>query len=181
MKELSLYILDITQNSLAANAENIEISVEETPDRLKVTISDDGRGMDSETLSKVENPFFTTRTTRKIGLGVPLFKQAALQTGGTFLIQSVSEAENPSCHGTKVEAVFHKTSFDFVPLGDIISTLITLVMGLGDANLVFTHTTPGRVVELDTNILRKALGTVPLSNTEVMTWIRDYLKEQYLN
>jgi len=176
MKELSLNILDISQNSLTAGADDVEIKIEETSDKLTVTIKDNGSGMDEEKLKNVTNPFFTSRTTRKVGLGIPLFKLAAEQTGGCFEIQSsVSEKS----HGTTVKAVFVKTSIDFTPLGDIISTLITLVQSIGNVNLTFIHDSPDFHVELDTKSLKNVLGNVPLDNPEVLVWIKEYLSEQY--
>ncbi|NLN56184.1 MAG: sensor histidine kinase [Clostridiales bacterium] len=179
MKELSLFILDIAQNSLSANSKNLEITLEESNNQLTITIKDDGSGMDRDTLNRVENPFFTTRTTRKVGLGIPFFKQAAEQTGGFLSIQSLSETDNPSNHGTTVTALFYKNSIDYTPMGDIVSTVCALVQGLGITNFIYTHTFEKGRVELDTNILRKTLKDIPLDNPEVINWIREYLEEQY--
>ena len=132
MKELSLNILDIAQNSVKARAENILIELIETDGKLSLTIKDDGCGMSKEMVENVMNPFCTTRTTRKVGLGVPLLKLAAEQTGGGIKIESVSEIDNPENHGTIVTAEFFTDHIDCTPLGDIISTVTVLIQGSPD-------------------------------------------------
>lgn len=179
MKELSLNILDIAQNSVKAKAKNILIKLTETDETLTLTIQDDGCGMSEETVRNVMNPFYTTRTTRKVGLGVPLLKLAAEQTGGGIKIQSVSENDNPENHGTTVTAEFYKNHLDFTPLGDVISTVTTLIQGEPDIEWRFVHEINGGSVELDTRELREILGEVPLDNYEVIKWIEGYLKEGY--
>ncbi len=177
MKELSLNILDIAQNSFTAGASLTEIILEETPSTLTVKIVDNGCGMSEETLKQVSNPFYTTRTTRKVGLGIPLFRQAAEQTGGYIAIESTKD---PVTHGTVITGVFNKTHIDFTPLGDIASTVCLLAQGCGDGDVVFTHKIEGKeTVELDTRTLREVLQGLPLSNPEVQLWIRDYTKQQY--
>ncbi len=179
MKELSLNILDIAQNSVKAKAENILIKLIETNETLTLTIQDDGCGMSEETVANVMNPFYTTRTTRNVGLGVPLLKLAAEQTGGGIRIESVSRNDNPDVHGTTVTADFYKNHLDFTPLGDIVSTVTTLIQGEPDIEWRFVHEINGQSVELDTKELREILGDVPLDTYEVIKWIEDYLKEGY--
>lgn len=173
MKEISLNILDIAENSVKAGAALTEISIEETETKLSVSIKDNGCGMDEETLNRVTDPFYTTRTTRKVGLGIPLFKEAAEQTGGSFSIQS---REN---FGTHTSAVFNKDHLDCMPLGDIISTVTTLIQGHPDSDFLFTHKIGDKEIRLDTRELRAVLGDVPLSEYEVICWIEEFLKEQY--
>ncbi len=179
MKELSLNILDIAMNSVKAGAENILIKLDETADKLILVIKDDGCGMSEETVKNVMNPFYTTRTTRSVGLGVPLLKLAAEQTGGGITIDSVSEKDNPKTHGTTVTAEFHKNHLDFTPLGDVVSTVTTLIQGSPEREWRFEHILEGGSVELDTKELREILGDVPLDNYEVIKWIEGYLKEGY--
>lgn len=179
MKELSLNVLDIAMNSVKAKAENILIKLVETADTLTLTIGDDGCGMSEETVENVMNPFYTTRTTRSVGLGVPLLKLAAEQTGGKITVDSVSETVNPEKHGTTVTAEFFKNHLDFTPLGDIVSTVTTLIQGAPDIEWKFEHILEGGSVELDTKQLREILGDVPLDNFEVIKWIEEYLKEGY--
>ena len=179
MKELSLNVLDIAMNSVKAKAENILIKLVETADTLTLIIGDDGCGMSEETVKNVMNPFYTTRTTRSVGLGVPLLKLAAEQTGGKITVDSVSETVNPEKHGTTVTAEFFKNHLDFTPLGDIVSTVTTLIQGAPDIEWKFEHILEGGSVELDTKQLREILGDVPLDNFEVIKWIEEYLKEGY--
>ncbi len=176
MKELSLNILDIAMNSVKAKAENIGIFIEETDETLCVTISDDGCGMSEEMVKSVTDPFCTTRTTRKVGMGIPLLKLAAEQTGGEFSIKS---SDRPDDHGTVTKAVFYKNHIDFTPLGDVISSITTLIRGAPDIDWKFVHSKGNASVELDTKELRAVLGDVSLSNYEVIKWIEDYLKEGY--
>jgi len=181
MKELSLNILDIAENSVKAKADRITISLTENEDKtLLLTIVDNGCGMDAETLARVKDPFFTTRTTRPVGMGISLLQLAAEQTGGWLSIDSVSEKDNPDSHGTTLKAFFHLDHMDCVPLGDVVSTLITLIQGSPDIDFFYTHAVPAGQVELDTTQLRQVLGEeVPLNSFEVLQWIEEYLKEQY--
>lgn len=179
MKELSLNILDIAKNSVKAKAENILIKLDETDEILTLTIKDDGCGMSEETVRNVMNPFYTTRTTRNVGLGIPLLKLAAEQTGGGLEITSVSETDSPENHGTTVTAVFFKNHLDFTPLGDVVSTVTVLIQGSPDIDWQFVHSLNGGSVELNTKELREILGDVPLDNYEVIKWIEDFLKEAY--
>ena len=112
MKELSLNILDIAQNSFSAGASLTEVILDETTETLVITIKDNGCGMSKETLEQVSNPFYTTRTTRSVGLGIPLLKLAAEQTGGEVVIESSRNTEN---HGTVIKSVFYQ--FVFVNIG----------------------------------------------------------------
>jgi len=179
MKELSLNILDIAMNSVKAGAKNILIKLTETAETLTLIIKDDGCGMSEETVKNVMNPFYTTRTTRSVGLGVPLLKLAAEQTGGEIKIESVSESVNPENHGTTVTAEFYKNHLDFTPLGDVVSTVTTLIQGSPEREWRFEHVFEGGSVELDTKELREVLGDVPLDNFEVIKWIEEFLKEGY--
>lgn len=179
MKELSLNILDIVQNSIHADATLVRILLTETEDTLKLEILDDGKGMSEEFLARVTDPFSTTRTTRKVGMGLPLLKLAAEQTGGYLKITSRERAIAPDHHGTEVTAFFHTDHLDYTPLGDVISTVVSLVQGSPDVDFEFVHEMPGKTVELDTRMLREVLGEVPLSSPEVLVWIRESLIEQY--
>ena len=180
MKELSLNILDITENSVKAEATRVEILLEENDEWLKIVIKDNGSGMSKEVLQNVQNPFYTTRTTRKVGMGIPLFKMAAELCGGTFGITSTSKTENPCAHGTVVTANFNKKHIDYTPLGDIISTLTTLIFAhCQKCEFLFKHNFGEKTVELDTEKLKEVLEDVPLNSFEVISWIKEYLKEQY--
>lgn len=179
MKELSLNILDITQNSISARATLISITLtEDTDGWLTLAITDDGCGMTEETLRTVMDPFYTTRTTRKVGMGVPLLKMAAEQTGGKVTIESVSETVSEA-HGTTITATFDTNHIDMTPIGDIVSTVETILQGHPEVDYVFTHTSPRFSVTMDTRELRAVLGEVSLAEPEVLLWVRGYLSEQY--
>lgn len=177
MKELSLNILDIAENSVKAKATLTEIILNETDQTVTLLIKDDGTGMSEEIVKGVTDPFYTTRTTRKVGLGLPLLKMAAEQTGGRIEITS-SQGEN---HGTSVKAVFYKNHLDFTPLGDVISTVTTLIQGHPDTDFLFVHQKDEKEVRLDTRELRQVLEGVPLNTYDVICWINEYLREQYDN
>ena len=179
MKELSLNILDITENSVKAKATLTEIRITERDDVLTLQIKDDGVGMSEETRLAVTDPFYTTRNTRSVGLGIPLLKLAAEQTGGTISIISKQADDVDPTHGTTVTATFYKNHLDFTPLGDVISSIVTLIMGHPDTDFLFLHNTEGGVVSLDTRELREVLEGVPLDNFEVISWIKENLAEQY--
>lgn len=179
MKELSLNILDIAMNSVKARAKTVRITIDETDGTLTFCVSDDGCGMSRELLSRVTDPFCTTRTTRSVGMGIPLLKLAAEQTGGGFTIESVSREEDSEHCGTKTTAIFYKNTVDFTPLGDIVSTIITLIQGSPDIRWIFKHTFPSGEVSLDTDELKAVLGDVPLDTPDVLVWIREYLDEGY--
>ena len=182
MKELSLNVLDLTMNSVKAGATLINIHITEDDERLKLEIIDNGCGMTAEFLRGVIDPFCTTRTTRKVGLGIPLLKLAAEQTGGEVSITSRHESEYPQDHGTQVSATFYKQHIDFTPMGDIISTVTTLIQGSPDIDFVFLHKFATFDVSLDTREVREVLGPeIPLSEPEILLWIADNLCEQYKN
>lgn len=181
MKELSLNILDITENSVKAGASLVEITVTETDSTLTVSIKDDGCGMSEETVKSVTNPFYTTRTTRSVGLGIPLLKLAAEQTGGD--IEITSRIDDGTCneHGTVIKALFFKNHIDFTPLGDVISTIVTLIQGHPDVDFLFIHERNGGEIKLDTREIRAVLEDVPLDSFEVLSWIKEFLEDQYVN
>jgi anti-sigma regulatory factor (Ser/Thr protein kinase) len=180
MKELSLHILDVAKNSVKAGASLTEIAVITANDGIMtVKIKDNGCGMTEEVLSRVTDPFYTTRTTRKVGLGLPLFRMAAEQTGGELKIVSSTEEGNS---GTEVTVTFDTKSIDCMPMGDIISTVCILIAGSPDRDFVFTDETEQRKVSLDTRELRAVLGEdISLAEPEIQTWMSEYLKEQYEN
>ncbi len=179
MKELSLNILDIVENSTKAEAELVEIEIIERTDSMTIRISDNGCGMKDDVLKSVNDPFYTTRTTRKVGMGIPLFRLSAEQTGGSLTITSKHIDEYPVDHGTTVSAVFDKTHIDFTPLGDIVSTIVTVIQGHPDIDFVFNHSLPDGLISLDTRELREVLGDLPLDTFEVLIWIKENLEEQY--
>jgi len=173
MREISLHILDIVQNSIVAGASLICVSIYESTDKdeFTVTITDNGKGMSKELVKNVIDPFTTSRTTRKVGLGIPLFKTAAELTGGSFKIDSVLG------EGTVVTASFVRSSIDRQPLGDIEGTMLGLFTSYESIDFVYTHELDGEVFKTDTRELKEILGGVSLSEPEVYLWLADYLKE----
>ena len=172
MQEISLNILDIAQNSIRANAELIEIMIEENPERdlFAFTVKDNGCGMDEEMVKKVSDPFVTTRTTRKVGLGISLLKSAAQQTGGDIKIESKLGK------GTTIRADFSHSQIDRQPLGDISAVMVSLISMNPEIDFVYTHKFMGEAFTLDTRELRSVIGVeVKLSEISVATWIQKFL------
>ncbi len=181
MKELSLNILDVVENSVKAGASLTEILLTEQKNTLTITIRDNGCGMDAQTVKRVTDPFYTTRTTRAVGLGLPLLKLEAQQTGGDVTVSSRDKATYPDTHGTEVTAVFHTDHIDCPPLGDIPATVVTLVQGHPNTDFLFWHTKGENEVRLDTREIREILEGVPLDSFEVLQWIQSFLTEGYEN
>ena len=175
MKELSLNILDVAKNSVTAGATKIDILVEETPSRLTITITDNGCGMTPEFVSQVTDPFTTTRTTRKVGMGLPLMKMEAQMSGGDLSIESQAGK------GTTVKSWFDPRNIDMPPLGDLVSSVTTLIQGSPDIDFIFTHCTPTGEYTLDTGEIRQIMGDISLSEPEVIAWLTDYLRENESN
>ena len=173
MRELSLHILDLAQNSLTAGASRLDIIVEidHKKDLVAITLSDDGKGMAPDFLKTVTSPFTTTRTTRKVGLGIPMFKENAELTGGTFSIESTVGA------GTKMRAGFVLSSIDRPPLGDLAATMISLVVSNPEFHFQLDYLVDGQSFSFDTEEIRAVLGPVPLDSPEVVSWMKDYLEE----
>ena len=166
-------ILDVAENSVRAAANLVQITVDEQPskDLLTIIIDDNGCGMTEEQLSMVSDPFYTTRTTRKVGLGIPFFRMAAELTGGHLSIQS-----KPGL-GTVVTAQFVLSSIDLMPLGNINETIFTLIHGNPDMDFVYTRRKGQREILLDTRSFRRILEGIPLNDPKVSQFIREYLEE----
>lgn len=178
MRELSLSIMDVCQNSVTAKSTLIKLTLEENldADRLTVTLEDNGCGMSEEQVKSVIDPFYTTRTTRKVGLGVPLFKMAAEMTGGNFYIDSKIGV------GTTMKAIFVPSNIDMTPIGDINSTVLPLITGNTDIEFIYSRsiTKDGKNTEftLDTQEIKSVLGgDVPLNTPDVVVWLKEFLEE----
>lgn len=173
MTEISLNVLDVAENSIRADAALVEITVsaDKKSDTLTICIRDNGCGMTEDQVKSVIDPFFTTRTTRKVGLGVPFFKLAAESTGGSFVIESAVN------EGTTVTAVFGLSHIDRMPLGDMTATMHTLITFHPQVDFVYQYSVDDQSFILDTREFREVLGGLPFNTPEVSTYIRDYLKE----
>lgn len=173
MPEISLNILDVAQNSVTASATviTIKIAADTKTDKLLTSVTDNGRGMTPEQVKRVTDPFFTTRTTRKVGLGIPFYKMAAEITGGEFSIESTLGI------GTCTTAVFGLSSIDRMPVGDIASTMTALV-GMNDQiDFVLDYSVDNNGFIMDTREFRQVLGEISLSEPEVLNYITDFINE----
>ena len=173
MKELSLHLLDIAQNSVSARARAICICVRESTsaDRLVLAVQDDGAGMDAETVRQVVDPFYTSRTTRNVGLGIPLLKAAAEACEGFLTIQS-----QPGV-GTRLEVEFQRSHIDRMPLGDITETFLSLVIACPEINWRLVYQFDQNLFEFDDSEFKLALEGIPLTEPSVQAVLREYLHE----
>lgn len=173
MKELSLHILDIVQNSIKAKASLISVIITESTadDKMEILIRDNGSGMSEEMAKSVQDPFVTSRTTRKVGLGIPLFKLAAERCDGEFKITSELGK------GTDVYASFTLSHIDRQPLGDIKGTVLSLITSYEEIDFYYSHKSNGKLFEVDTREIKKILGEVSLSENDVYIWLSEYLAE----
>ena len=173
MRELSLHILDVLENSLEAGASKVTLTIEEdlTADRLTIAIADDGRGMDAEIVSRALDPFFTTRTTRHVGLGLPLFAAAARRCNGDLTVESTLG------EGTTVRATFQHSHIDRAPLGDIRNSVLSFLLAARPVDLHYIHRINDRQFEFNTEDVRAELGDIPLSHPAVREWLSEFVAE----
>jgi len=173
MKDLSLHILDIVENSVAARADKIEIRISEDKkkDLLSVEVVDNGTGMDKNTTKKALDPFYTTRTVRRFGFGLPLLSEAAKAANGQLSIKSKKG------EGTRIKADFQYSHIDRKPLGDIAQTIITLVIGNPEIDLVYVHKKNNQKYSLDTRKIKIRLKEAPLNSPAGIRMIREDLKK----
>lgn len=182
MKDLSLHILDLSQNSISAGASLVEISIIENTkaDRLTICIEDNGKGMDKDFVEKVKDPFVTTRTSRRVGLGIPLMMAACRRCEGDLVIESEKNA------GTRLTAEFKHSHIDRAPIGNMAETMLSLILAGSEANrtvdFIYRHIIDERDFCLDTREIRTALGNdISLGEPEVLMWIKDYINEGLKN
>jgi len=173
LEDLSLHILDIVENAISAKAKKIEIWVVEEPreDRLTIEIKDDGIGMDKEVSQKAVDPFFTTRSSRRVGLGLSFMAQAAQEAGGSLRIESTLGK------GTKVMATFQYHHIDRKPLGSMVETMMTLLMGNPELDILYTHQKEGKSYVLSSSWLKNHFKDRSLIDPEVIQWMKTHLKE----
>ncbi|HYE81279.1 MAG TPA: ATP-binding protein [Clostridia bacterium] len=182
MRDLSLHILDLAQNSISAEASLVSITIIEdmVKDRLTICIEDNGRGMDKDFLEKVMDPFVTTRTSRKVGLGIPLMYAACKRCDGDLIIESERNV------GTKLTATFKHSHIDRAPVGDMAETMLSLIISGSDENrdvdFVYRHVIGKSEYCLDTREIKSALGNdVSMAEPDVLMWIKDYINEGLVN
>jgi len=178
MRELSLHILDLVQNSIEAGANQVTLDIVEdrhTKDTLVIRVIDNGRGMDEVTCQKVLDPFVTTRTTRRIGLGLPLVDMSTKRCNGHLVVTSTPG------HGTVVEALYQHSHLDRPPLGNIVETLKSIVIANPELEFSYCHTVDGAVFSLATKQLIEILGDIPLTQPDVLVWLHEYLTSNVMN
>ncbi|WP_051073656.1 ATP-binding protein [Coprothermobacter platensis] len=173
MKELALYILDLAENSIAAGAKNItiDVHVNSARDELFIRISDDGKGMDPDFVRSVTNPFVTTRTQRRLGLGLPLFQDLVRQCEGTLNI--VSEKGK----GTIIEAKMKRSSVDMVPIGDMGASIVSMIISNPALDIVYSFVLDDYSFVFDTKLIRETLKDVSITEPAVLSWIAGYVNE----
>ncbi len=173
MREISLHILDIMQNSITAQADLVKVllNAEAGGTMLKIVIEDNGCGMDSELLARVTDPFTTARTTRRVGLGIPLFRASAQQSGGDFAISSQKDV------GTVVTAGYEINNIDRPPLGDLPGVITNMAAGYPTVEIHLQLENGGKQFIFNSREVKQVLGEVPLSEFEVIVWLREYISE----
>lgn len=173
MKELSLNLLDIAENSVRAGATRVEIDVFDLKkeDVVSLEIRDNGCGMSPEFLASVTDPFTTTRTTRRVGLGLPLLKMEAEQAEGGF------EIESEVGKGTRTKAWFKRSNIDMPPLGDLSGSMITLIQGSPEIDFIYRRRTDAGEFTLSIPEAREELGGISVGEPEILAWIGEYLAE----
>ena len=172
MRELSLHILDIAENGITAGADCIHIFIKEarSADRLKIVIRDNGKGLPPEKLDKITDPFVTTRTTRRVGLGLPLLDAAARRCEGDLTVDTKPD------EGTEITATFQYSHIDRAPMGDIAATITTLIMGNPDIDFVYTHIIDGNDFSLDTREIKKDMQDLSLADPVVIHHLTDTIR-----
>jgi hypothetical protein len=173
LRELALHLLDIAENSIAAGAKTVQIVAEEDimHDRLRLAVIDDGCGMDAEMVSRVTDPFVTTRTTRKVGLGIPLLKEAAEACEGFLKIASTPGK------GTRINVEFRHSHIDRMPLGDLPGTWLTLLVSYPAVHWIFQYINGSSCFEFDDTLLKTEMGDLPLTEPSILTYLRQSLQE----
>ena len=173
MRELSLHILDIIQNSIEANATfaKLEIIEDAEKDILLIRVTDNGKGMDAKMSQLVLSPFTTTRTTRRVGLGLPLLNMNAQNCGGYLKIDSKLN------EGTIVETMFKYSHIDLPPMGNLIETIQTILVGSPDLDFQYEHTVNEKRFSLSAKEIHEAVGEIDLSHPDIIRWLKDWLTE----
>ncbi len=173
MKELSLHILDIVQNSVRAKATEVELIVNEniTQNILEIIIKDNGKGMPKDLIEQIKNPFATTRTTRKVGLGIPLLLEACQRCDGDLYIQSEEGV------GTTLRAYFSHDHIDRAPMGALVNTITMLILSSPEIRYIFTYFLNDKEFTMDTKEVQEILQGVPINDLNVIKWLEEYLTE----
>jgi len=175
MRDLSMHVLDIAQNSIKAGATLVTVSFErDESGKLSFSVQDDGCGMAPDFLARVTDPFTTSRTTRRVGLGIPMLKQSAEMGGGEFGIESTVGV------GTCIHASFDTRNIDCIPMGDICDSLLTLVVLNPDQpEFLFRAVSPTSEALFDTRQVREVLGGISLNEPDIIAWMKESIEEEF--
>jgi hypothetical protein len=173
VEDICFHLVDLVQNSVAAGAGNIRLSIVESEDRdtLDLEVADDGRGMDDQTLEKVQDPFFTTKGFKKVGLGIPLLKATAQTCRGDFGIHSEVG------RGTEVRASLQRSHLDCPPLGNLEETLLSLLVSLDQVDMQFSYRSERGEFSISSGAIRLQVGELHLSHPDVYQFLREYIHE----
>ncbi len=176
MRDISMHILDIVGNSVRAKATQVKVTIEESLDNdfFKVIIKDNGIGMDSKTIERSMDPFFTSRTTRRVGLGIPLLQQNTELTGGNLSIESAPG------EGTTITALFVRSHIDRPPIGDMSETMSLLMTGNPNVNMVYQHSIDEESYQISSQDISEALGNVKITEPFVLKYIREMINENLM-
>lgn len=171
-----MHLLDIAENSIAAGAKTIRIFIGEdsTLDRLQMSVEDDGLGMSAEMVARVTDPFITTRTTRKVGLGIPLLKFAAESCNGYF------EIDSEEGKGTKLFVEFQRSHIDRMPMGDLVSTILQLVISHQEIHWIFEYMFDGKLAVFDDAQFKEELGDIPMTEPDILGFLKEMIKSMII-
>lgn len=173
MKEISMHILDIVMNSIKADASLIELIIEDSKinNYLKLTIKDNGKGMSEEIINNVTNPFYTTRTTRKVGLGIPMLKESCERCNGYLKINSKLRV------GTTIFCLFERNNIDRAPLGNMGETIMTIINSMDNCDLIYSHITDEGNFIFNTIDIKTTLEGLDIKDNSILLWIKEYINE----
>jgi len=177
MEELCYHIIDIVQNSISANSKNIKIKLKESDkeDLISIEIEDDGKGMDAETLRKVQDPFYTTKRGKKVGLGIPILKETAIHCEGSF------KMESHVGKGTLVSAIFKRSNIDVPPIGKIKDTILTSIVGNGHCNIDITYENDNGIFNISTKKIKEQIGDLHITHPYVIKFLREFIDKEITN
>jgi len=171
MEELCYHIIDIVQNSISANSKNIKIKLKESDkgDLILIEINDDGKGMDAETLKNVQDPFYTTKSGKKVGLGIPLLKETAIHCEGSF------KMESRVGKGTLVRAIFKKSNIDVPPIGEVKDTILTSIVGNDPCDIDITYENDNGCFNISTKEIKEQIGDLHITHPDVMRFLKEFI------
>jgi len=177
MEELCYHIIDIVQNSISANSKNIKIKLKESDkeDLILIEIEDDGKGMDAETLRKVQDPFYTTKRGKKVGLGIPILKETAIHCEGSF------KMESHVGKGTLVSAIFKRSNIDVPPIGKIKDTILTSIVGNDHCNIDITYENDNGIFNISTKKIKEQIGDLHITHPYVIKFLREFIDKEITN